>query len=214
MDAQLGEEVKLLVPLLNTALLPPNRLSFFGKTFFGNLRKDFECTFFRVYIFPSVHFSVYNFPSCSRCTIFRLYNFPEYNFPCTTFRVYNFHPILVNTHNCWPTFPGMSSWKGSIFVGELFLCSQVSRHRFRNVLDVLFYLPLISSQKLKSNLPMKRHCFHSKISNSGLKFQKSSAHYLLLNFNPQNCKICLFIAFLGQFILKIGQFLPYKIKYF
>ena len=60
------------------------------------LRLDifFECTFFRVYIFPSVHFSVYNFQGCSRCTIFRVYNFPVYNFPCTTFRVYNFHPII------------------------------------------------------------------------------------------------------------------------
>ena len=55
---------------------------------------NFECTFFRVYIFPSVHFSVYNFQGCSRCTIFRVYNFPVYNFPCTTFRVYNFHPII------------------------------------------------------------------------------------------------------------------------
>ena len=47
---------------------------------------------------------------------------------------------------------------------------------------------------------------------SSLKFQKSSAANLLLNFNPQTAKFAFLLHF-RSFFLKIGQFFPNEIKF-
>ena len=94
---------------------------------------NFECTFFRVYIFPSVHFSVYNFQGCSRCTIFRVYIFPDVQFSGVHFSgvqisVYKFnsfyHVMCSSQVFSWISFAYLThdtNGRGSKAIGVDFL---------------------------------------------------------------------------------------------